>query len=64
MNLIMSPLSFNNGWANVFFVNSNGWLNNNNVNATYGVRPVINLRADVTISGGNGTANNPYQIGK
>lgn len=27
-----------------------------------GVRPVINLKADVTISSGNGTTSNPYII--
>ena len=61
----MSPLNFNNGWANVFYVRSNGSFDAPRVYWTVsGVRPVINLRADVTISGGNGTANNPYQIGK
>lgn len=27
-----------------------------------GLRPVINLKADVTFSGGNGTQSNPYMV--
>ena len=33
-----------------------------NIHFSYGVRPVINLKADVTISSGNGTAPNPFVI--
>ena len=33
-----------------------------NIHFSYGVRPVINLKADVTISSGNGTASNPFVI--
>ena len=29
----------------------------------YGVRPVINLDKNVTISSGNGTIDNPYVVG-
>ena len=61
----MSPYIFSsNGIAGVFYVNSYGYLGNTYVNvyAARGVRPVINLRADVTISGGDGTSSNPYTI--
>ena len=60
----MSPYRFDVGWggAYVFIVWSSGFLNNIRVNDAYGVRPVINLRSDVTISGGDGTVNNPYTI--
>ena len=58
----MSPYNFNNGFAGVFRVNSNGNLDASNVNNAYGVRSAINLRANVTISGGNGTASNPSVI--
>ena len=34
-----------------------------NVTSTYGVRAVINLKADTPITGGIGTANDPYIVG-
>ena len=50
------------GFATVFYVPSNCHLSAGNVNSTYGLRPVINLKADVTFSSGNGTLNNPYAV--
>ena len=47
-------------WA--YYVNSYGSLSNLWVNNEYGVRPVINLRNDITILSGNGTATNPYVV--
>ena len=59
----MSPSYVNgSGLAIVFAVDSNGGLGYWNVDLAYGVRPVINLKADVTISSGNGTSSNPYVI--
>ena len=58
----MSPYYFNGSYAWVFRVYSSGSLSWDSVYGTYGVRPVINLRADVTISGGDGTASNPYVV--
>ena len=60
----MSPSYFYaaHGYAVVFRVASDGWLINGNVRLTNGVRLVINLKADVTISSGNGTASNPFVI--
>ena len=58
----MSPCQFYGGWARVFPVRSYGALAGYNVNLRYGVRPVINLRADVQISSGSGTSSNPYVI--
>ena len=59
----MSPSLFSYGSANVFAVDSEGWLlGSGNVGGTRGIRPVINLKADVTISGGDGTSSNPYVI--
>lgn len=42
----MSPYNFNtsNSNANEWNVNSSGYLNNNNVNNTNGVRPVISSK--------------------
>ncbi len=62
----MSPLSYNavNGSAIVFLVWSSGSLSSGgSVNWTgSGVRPVINLSVDVTISSGDGISSNPYVI--
>ena len=56
----MSPSSCS--LASVFNVDSSGSLFKGDVNFTYGVRPVINLKATTTISSGNGTAQNPFVI--
>ncbi len=61
----MSPSVFDvsNGAADAWSLHSTGfldpwpWVANR-----YGARPVINLKADVRISGGTGTANEPYVI--
>ncbi len=50
------------GRPSVFTVDQTGFLTYPDVSLSCGVRPVINLRADVTISSGNGTMNNPYVV--
>ena len=58
----MSPYIFNGNNANVFYVHSNGNLNNANVDWTSGgVRPVINIASDVEITG-SGTSSDPYIV--
>ena len=57
----MSPYRFVGTGASVFYVDSDGSLGNRNVNGTRGIRPVINLSADVRLSG-TGTSTNPYVI--
>ncbi len=57
----MSPFLFSSGFAYVFCVNSNGTLTSHYVNNAHGVRPVINIKADVTISG-SGITDDPYII--
>lgn len=56
----MSPYNYPN--ATIFYVYSTGNVINYSVNNEFGVRPVINLRADITISSGDGTATNPYVV--
>ena len=57
----ITPSFFNNG-ASVFPVDSSGYLDYNYfINKAYGIRPVINLKADVTLSG-TGTSSNPYIV--
>ena len=59
----ISPYNFyaSNSNAYVFLVNSNGDLRINHVSSTYGVRPVINLSTNNTITG-NGTINDPFVV--
>ena len=58
----MSPYYFRSaGHAGVFRVTSDGSFGISYVNSTYGVRPVINLKADITITG-EGTSSNPYKV--
>ena len=56
----MSPYGYPN--ASVFRVNSTGQLDGTFVNNTIGVRPVINLKSSVQITGGDGSSGNPYVI--
>ena len=60
----MSPYYFNasSSYAFVLTVTSDGNLNYNWVDSTFGVRPVINLSADITIKSGNGSSSTPYEI--
>ncbi|MCM1053076.1 MAG: hypothetical protein NC483_03800 [Ruminococcus sp.] len=47
--------------AREFMVYRLKYFTNNKVDVSYGVRPVINLRSDVTFTG-NGTISNPYKV--
>ena len=58
----MTPQRANSsGWAGMFLVGSNGYLDRGWVNDPYGVRPVINLKADVKLTG-SGTSTDPYRV--
>ena len=59
----MSPSGFTStGTARVFCVISTGNLSSHHVAYARGVRPVLNLSANVTISSGNGTSETPYVV--
>ena len=60
----MSPYVFNpsNSASGVWYVNGTGDFGYRWVTSGLGVRPVINLKADVEISGGIGTVNDPFVI--
>lgn len=47
--------------ANLFMVSNSGSLTTNPTNSSHGIRPVINLVANLTVSG-SGTSNDPYTI--
>ena len=57
----MSPGNFDSGDVLVFRVDSAGYLNGWMGNAASGVRPVINLRSDVALTG-SGTTSDPFRI--
>ena len=57
----MSPSHQANNKMNVFVVNNNGALSTIATNTSSGVRPVININGELSITG-NGTVNNPYII--
>ena len=60
----MSPYIWNGSYAQVYSVNSNGYLGAYySVHTTRDLRPVINLRSDTTFQpGGNGSLNSPYVV--
>ena len=60
----MTPVSYysNNSYTYIFRVKSDGMLSYNPVNGGYALRPTINLKANVLIDDGDGTASNPYTI--
>lgn len=58
----MYPGVFSGGHAFIQAVNEGGNMRGEVASSTYGVRPVINLSADNTISSGDGTQSNPYVI--
>ena len=57
----MSPFWYGNGSAYVFFVYSDGTLGATYVNNSWGVRPVINLKSAIAITG-SGTTSDPFKI--
>ena len=56
----MSPSNYGSG-ADMFFVYSDGNLSYYRVYGTYGVRPVINLRSDIPLTG-SGTTTDPFRL--
>ena len=57
----MSPYFFTSSYAGVFYVNSDGYLIWYYVTDTSGVRPVINLKSAIAITG-SGTTTDPYEL--
>ena len=58
----MSPAGFRDDYARSYYVGDYGSIHDYDVSNDHGVRPVITLKADATISSGNGTSLNPYVI--
>ena len=57
----MSPYFFDSGVANEFFVRSSGRIDYDYVNVSYGVRPVLSLKSDISVTG-TGTQNDPFLV--
>ncbi len=57
----LSPAEYYNYNSYMFIVNNNGSLSTASTITQQGIRPVINLKADLTVSG-SGTVNDPYTI--
>ncbi len=53
-----TPYSASNAW----YVSSVDRANSTSLSSARGLRPVINISSEITITGGNGTPNSPYQI--
>ena len=59
----LSPLRFTSMYHSAYMaiIGSAGFVSNERVTSAYGVRPVINIRSDVAITG-TGTTTDPYKI--
>jgi len=57
----LSPSSYGSSYATVFSIDSFGAIYSERVNTKNGLRPVINLRADIPFSG-DGSEVSPYKI--
>jgi len=62
--LTMTPYGYfsDKGWADVFDMRGYGDIYSWNVHDNIGIRPVINLKNDVSFVFGNGTMNDPFRI--
>ena len=59
---VLSPIDFNDDDANVWNSDDDGNLDDDNVDNSNALRPVISLKSTTTISGGNGTVSNPFIV--
>ena len=58
----LSPSDFTDLIANGFALTSNGGFSHSNVTSSRWVRPVLSLKSGTTISGGSGTATDPFIV--
>lgn len=58
----MSPSQFYNGRSDIFSLNYDGGYYENSTSNSYGIRPVITIKPGTSLSGGDGTVNNPFVI--
>ncbi len=58
----MTPYGFDNNVAKIVYVNNEGTMMADSVKKSYDIIPVISLRANVSISEGTGTNENPFKV--
>ena len=60
----MTPSAYNavSGHTNIILQRGAGYIDDGWPDSAYSIRPVINLKSDVKISGGIGTINDPYVV--
>jgi len=58
----LSPYYLNYGYTHGWSVSSTGHLYNLYAYGVYGVRPLLNLKADVVVISGDGSATNPFKV--
>ncbi len=59
----LSPSYFNGSHASEFTLTSDGYLLNNRVDDSNGVRPSVSLQPGIGMTGGSGTSADPFVIG-
>ena len=57
----ITPTSFSSNQAYVYYIETNGTISSSMLTINRGIRPVINLRADVQITG-SGTTTDPFKL--
>ena len=57
----ITPVSFSSNEAFVYYIETNGTISHSVLTINRGIRPVINLRADVQITG-SGTTTDPFKV--
>ena len=57
----MSPYLFSGSRAHEFYVYSKGYIHGSDVRTTLGVRPVLSLKSDISVTG-SGTQNDPFLV--
>ena len=57
----MSPFWLTKSEASIFLMYADGSLNSGRVNSEWSIRPVINLKSDISLTG-SGTISDPYEI--
>ena len=58
----ISPRSFNRADIKIYKVTKNGSLSGDTTSNINSVRPVVSLRHEIVITGGDGSTNNPYTV--
>ena len=61
---LLSPFDFNEGDTHMALIYYNGIMTSNKRFNVLGVRPSVSLKLGTSISGGNGTNENPYIVGE